>query len=259
MSTSDLSASQPLHPDPSVARPRVLVVLCTYNEIGNLAKLFASLDEHIPDADVLVVDDHSPDGSAAWVEQRMSHNARTHLLLRSGKLGLGSALRDAIRWCLERGYDYMINLDADLSHDPASAPKLLDACLQKDVDVAVGSRYVSGGGSPGLAPHRKLISRCLNLYATRLLKLPLTDCSGSFRCYRTRLLNRLNLNELTCSGYGFLEEILVSLKMRGARFTEVPIVFDCRYAGRSKLGLSDALGAIQVIHKLAFRASREAT
>jgi dolichol-phosphate mannosyltransferase len=243
----------------SPTSPAVLVVLCTYNELGNLPKLFDLLHQHLPEADILVVDDNSPDGTGTWVAARVKETSvkhggsRSHLLARAGKLGLGTALRDAIGWCLARDYEFLINLDADLSHDPTTTRKMLDACMQPGIDVSVGTRYRPGGSSPGLPPHRKLISRMLNAYANWMLQLPLTDCSGSFRCYRTSKLRELDLHQLTCPGYGFLEEILVALKKKGARFVEVPITFDCRHAGKSKLSFRDAVGAIQTIHRLALK------
>lgn len=235
---------------------RTLVVLCTYNERTNIDKMFELIDQHVPHADVLVVDDNSPDGTAEAVTQRADSDSRFHLLLRPGKLGLGTALRDGIRWCLDRDYDYLVNLDADVSHDPVAIPEMLKVCHSGQADVAVGSRYIPGGSCPGLKLHRKWISRILNTYATRLLRLPLTDCSGSYRCYSTAVLGKLDLQSLECPGYGFLEEILVALKHQGATFAEVPIVFDCRFSGRSKLSLKDALGAIRVIHQLAWGRNR---
>lgn len=235
-----------------VENARVLVLLCTYNEVENLPRMFDELDQHLPGVDILVVDDNSPDGTADFVEQRSQADPRYHLLLRSGKLGLGTALRDGITWCLERDYDYLLNLDADLSHDPATAPAMLSACQQPDIDVSIGSRYVDGGGFDGLPWHRKLMSRGLNTYATRVLRLPISDCSGSFRCYTTRILRTVDLSQLKCAGYGFLEELLVSLYRDGARLTEVPIRFELRHRGESKLGLSDMWGAFKVIHRLAF-------
>jgi dolichol-phosphate mannosyltransferase len=238
---------------------RVVVVLCTYNEVENLPKLFGQLDEHLPHADRLVVDDNSPDGTSEWVLSRrqteLDTNGRpqTNLLRRSGKLGLGTALRDGIRWCLEQDFEFLINLDADISHQPLAAPEMLRLARTEKLDVVVGTRYAAGGSSPGLPLHRKVISRCLNSYALRILGLPITDCSGSYRCYRVSKLRELDLTQLTCPGYGFLEEILVALKRKDARFGEVPIAFDCRYAGESKLSLNDALGAIRTIHRLAIR------
>lgn len=235
---------------------RVLVLLCTYNEGENVGKMLAALNHALPSADVLVVDDNSPDGTADIVRKLAANDSRYHLLVRPGKLGLGTALRDGIRWCLDRQYDYLINLDSDLSHNPNSVPTMLAACMRPNVDVAVGSRYVTGGSLDGLAWHRRLISRALNGYATRILRLPISDCSGSFRCYRTTALRRLDLSQLQCAGYGFLEEILVTMYRRGAKLAEVPIQFETRHAGESKLSLGDAVGALKVIHSLALRSSK---
>lgn len=248
-------------PAATCASPRVLAVLCTYNEVENLPKLFDQLDDHLPNALRLVVDDNSPDGTSEWVLARQqqeiasSGTAQTNLFKRSGKLGLGTALRDGIRWCLEQDFDFLINLDADISHQPLAAPLMLDLAEEKQHDVVVGTRYAPGGSSPGLPFHRKIISRCLNSYALRILGLPISDCSGSYRCYRVAKLRELDLDLLTCPGYGFLEEILVALKRNNASFGEIPIAFDCRYAGESKLSLKDAWGAIRTIHRLAIRGS----
>ncbi len=234
---------------------RVLVLLCTYNERHNLPEMIAALEETLPTADVLVMDDNSPDGTGHWAVEQSKQSSKLHVVVRSGKLGLGSALRDGIRWCLQHQYDYLINLDADQSHDPRVSPTLLEPC-QADTSgclVTIGSRYVAGGASTGLSPLRQGLSRLLNSYASRLLRLPVRDCSGSYRCYPTAMLGRLDLDDLTCNGYGFLEEILKHLQSKGARFHEVPITYHSRGSGSSKLTLSDALGAIAVIHRLAVR------
>jgi dolichol-phosphate mannosyltransferase len=237
--------------------PSCVVMLCTYNEAANLPQLFASLAQFLPTAEILVVDDNSPDGTADVVQQwsRERPSPAIHLLRREGKLGLGSATRDGLRWCLERGFEFVINMDADLSHNPESAPQLLAACAApgSSVDVAIGSRYVPGGGFSGLSWYRQWLSRVLNAYATRALGLPIKDCSGSYRCYRVTALQELDFSRLTCDGYGFLEEILVALHRNGAQLCEVPIVFGNRGQGTSKLGLGDAFGALRVIHRLMFR------
>ncbi len=242
---------------------REIVLLCTYNEAENLPELFDQLGEYLPSADILVVDDDSPDGTADWVRshknfQTTSEPARSgssiFLLQRSGKHGLGTATREGLQWCLNHSYDFIVNMDADLSHAPQYAPQLLETCLNAHVpcDVAVGSRYVAGGSLEGLPLHRRWMSRLLNGYATWMLGLPVKDCSGSYRCYRADALRRLELERLTCPGYGFLEELLVALHRDGARLVEVPIEFRERAGGHSKLGWSDAWGAVRVIHRLAF-------
>lgn len=216
----------------------------------NLPQAVEILQGVAPECDVLVVDDNSPDGTGKWAASAAASTARIHLLSRSGKLGLGSALRDAIRWCLERDYEFMVNLDADLSHDPSKVPELLRIAKAEKVDVVIGSRYVAGGGTEGLSFVRKILSRSLNQYVARVLKLPARDCSGSYRCYRVSKLRDLNVDRLTCDGYGFLEEILVTLHRLGATMRETPITYHERHGGQSKLSWSDATGVMDVVRRL---------
>ncbi len=233
--------------------PRVLVLLCTYNELQNLPQVLESLWHTLPEADVLVMDDNSPDGTGQWAQDFATREPRLHVVVRAGKLGLGSAVRDGIAWCLQRDYDYLMNFDADQSHDPRVANQLL-AAVQNSPDgqlIAIGSRYVTGGKSDGLTWWRSWLSRTLNWYASRRLRLPILDCSGSYRCYPTALLRKIDLQKLQCTGYGFLEEILVHLRNAGARFTEVPITYHLRGGGHSKLRFSDAWGVLVVIQRLA--------
>lgn len=229
---------------------RILVLLCTYNERQNVPEVVRQLHETLPRADVLVVDDASPDGTGDWVREEQARDDKLFLLSRSGKLGLGSALRDGIAWCLDRNYDGLINLDADQSHDPQATARLLSAVVD-ETSVVIGSRYVTGGETSGLSVLRRVLSRSLNAYAGALLRLPIRDCSGSFRFYPVRLLRKLDLKGLKCNGYGFLEEILVHLRRVGAEFIEIPITYHARGAGSSKLSAADALGAVSVIHRLA--------
>ncbi len=229
---------------------RLLVVLCTYNEAQNVPLMVAQLHQVLPAADLLVVDDNSPDGTGQWVKQEMTRDERLHLLPRPGKQGLGVALRAGIEWCLERDYEFLLNMDADLSHPTSAAAAMVATCQQFDCDVAIGSRYIAGGGMHGLPWHRRIVSRLLNGYARQMLKLPISDCSGSYRCYRVSILRRLELNRLSCLGYGFLEELLVHLHRAGARFKEVPILFEERSSGKSKLSVGDAIGALRVIFRL---------
>ena len=218
--------------------------------MDNLPRAIEILWRVAPQCDVLVVDDNSPDGTGKWAATEALSSERIRLLGRSGKLGLGSALRDAIRWCLERDYEYMVNLDADLSHDPAKVPDFLKIAREEKVDVVIGSRYIAGGGTEGLSFFRKILSRILNRYAARMLQLPVRDCSGSYRCYRVSKLRELQIDQLTCNGYGFLEEILVTLFRQGATLRETPITYHERHGGQSKLSWSDATGAMNVIRKL---------
>ncbi len=173
---------------------RVLVLLCTYNERHNLPEMLKALWDTLPGADILVMDDNSPDGTGQWAQQEQQNRTtedagQLHVVVRPGKQGLGSALRDGIRWCLQHRYDYLMNMDADQSHDPRACRALLEPCVS-DPDgqlVTIGSRYVQGGASTGLSPLRQGLSRALNLYASKLLRLPVRDCSGSYRCYPTKI------------------------------------------------------------------------
>lgn len=243
--------------------PRVLVLLCTYNERHNLPEILAATWRALPLADVLVVDDNSPDGTGAWALETQSSESRLHVLIRQGKFGLGSAVQEGMDWALQRDYQFIINLDADQSHDPTVAALLLQKC-QSDSEqrlVVVGSRYVPGGKTLGLSLLRRWISRILNGYVTMLLSLKVRDCSGSFRCYPTDLLRQVEWERLTCKGYGFLEELLAHLSLAGGRFAEIPITYHARGSGSSKLSWQDAWGVWVVIHRMAaialFRSHRK--
>ncbi len=229
---------------------RVVVVLCTYNEMDNLPKVLAQLHLASPEFDVLVVDDNSPDGTGKWAIEQSKANPKLFVLSRPEKLGLGAALRDAFSWCLDRPYDFIINLDADLSHDPSQVTNLFKHCQSSQCDLVIGSRYVRGGRIEGLSLLRILASRMINAYARWMLKLQVQDCSGSFRCYRATKLRELDLSRLECLGYGFLQEVLVRLIAKGAQVQEVPICYYVRHGGTSKMRVADAVGALGVIHRL---------
>ncbi len=246
-------------PDPAsrTVLGRVLVLMCTYNEADNIELMIDGIRQALPRADILVVDDSSPDGTAEWVQRRAAADPGIHLLVRQEKTGLGDATRCGLLWALERDYEFIINLDADLSHDPNAAPRLLQTCQDGPFDVVVGSRYLPGGGFDGLPWHRRWISRALNGYAIRVLGLPISDCSGSYRCYRASALRSLDWTRLHCRGYGFLEEILVALQRCGARIGQTPIRFRARHKGHSKLSMADAVGALRVIHRMAWQRSQK--
>ncbi len=230
--------------------------MATYNEIENLPRLVAAVFAYAPQADLLVIDDNSPDGTGEWCDRRAAEDPRLRCLHRSGKLGLGSAIGAGMQYAIRHGYDYVLNLDADFSHDPQYIPALLagmDRDGQSAVDVMIGSRYVPGGGIQGWPLHRHLMSRGVNCYARWLLSLTPKDCSGGFRCYRTSLLAQLDLSTIRSSGYSFQEEILWHLKRLGGRFDEAPIVFVDRQQGTSKIDWREALAALRIIFGLGLR------
>ncbi len=222
--------------------PRVLLALCTYNERENLPLLIPALRAAVPDADILFVDDNSPDGTGDYVRQIHSTDPQVQLLHREKKEGLGVAVRAAIRHAIDQRYDYLVNLDADFSHPAAMIPTLLAAMAS--TDVAIASRYVPGGDVVGWPWRRKVMSWSINAYVRLVLGLKTRDNSGSFRCYRVSLLERTNLSEVRCRGYAVFEELLFRLKAAGARMVELPYTFEERRFGVTKINGKEALRAI---------------
>ena len=243
---------------------KTLITVATYNEIENLPRLVDEIFCHAPDADLLVIDDNSPDGTGAWCDRRAADDPRVRCLHREGKLGLGSATIAGMKYAIEHGYRYVLNMDADFSHSPRYLPTLRAGmeppggpaggpAAGPAIDVMIGSRYVPGGGVEGWPWRRHLMSRGVNAYARCLLGLPPKDCSGAFRCYRVELLARLDFDAVRSRGYSFQEEILWHLKRAGARFGETPIVFVDRLRGQSKINLREAIAALSIILALGIR------
>ena len=219
--------------------------------------MIGGLRAAFPNACLLVVDDNSPDGTADLVREIQADDAGVLLVVRKDQRGLGSAIVDAMKYAVAGGYEFFLNLDADLSHDPKQLPALLDrAKAEAEVDVVIGSRYIAGGKIVGWPIRRRLMSKVVNRFATGFLNLPVKDCSGSMRCYRTAALDALDLNSLQCTGYAVLEEILVRLNRTGSKMIEVPITFTERERGQSKLTWAEAVRSIQFMVKLAITLRR---
>ena len=233
-----------------------LIILATYNEMPNLPDLLDTIFETVPDVDVLVVDDNSPDGTGRWAEEKSRTESRLHVLCRPGKLGLGTAVLDAFDYAMKNGYQYLIQLDADFSHPVAVIPELRaavrDSLPEMPVDVAIGSRYVRGGGTEGWSIQRKIMSRGINTVARLVLGLKTHDNSGSFRCYRVSKLRELDLSLVRSRGYSFFEEILYRLRKKGATFLEIPILFTDRTRGDSKINKAEALRSLWTLLTLRF-------
>ena len=232
-------------PKPEASR---LVAIVTFNEIENLPSLVAEIHRQVPDCDVLVVDDNSPDGTGQWCREFQEGADWFHCLHRQGKLGLGSAVVDAIHWASERNYRYLATLDADWSHPPAKLPELFSATVE--ADVVIGSRYCQGGSIEGWSWKRRWASRVNNWLSHHLLGLPSRDNSGNCRVYDLRQLAKIDLSCLRSDGYAFLEEILWLLHRQDARLAEVPIVFTNRVRGDSKIGLGEILGKLATLLRL---------
>lgn len=219
---------------------RVLVVVPTYNEAENIEGLLQALLGLEIGVDIIVVDDASPDGTAERARQLGS--ARVRVLVRSGKLGLGSAQRAGMTAGIEGGYDRVVVMDADGSHAPESVPALVAAT--ESADVAMGSRYIPGGGVENWAWHRRFLSKGANTMARLCLGREVHDWTGSFRCYRTDMLKTLRLERFRSNGYAFAEEILFECRFHGFTTQEVPILFVERRAGRSKIDRSEFFAAV---------------
>lgn len=234
---------------------RILVTLCTYNEAENLPLLVPEIQKYVPQADLLIVDDNSPDGTGRIADEFASRDSRIHVLHRTGKQGLGSAILAAFRYAIEQNYDFVLNLDVDFSHHPRHIPAIL--ALMDHADVAIGSRYVPGGSIKGWGVKRHFMSRGVNLYARWLLGLKTRDNSGAFRCYRASSLKQLDLDRIRAAGYAFQEEILYRCRRLGCRISETPIQFQDRERGTSKIHMGEAVAALFVILRLGFENLRQ--
>jgi len=256
-SPQDPSLGPTSHADAKVdvsERKPLLITIATYNEIENLPLLVAEIFKAMPEADLLIIDDNSPDGTGQWCEEQ--DEPRLHCLHREGKLGLGTAIIAGMQYAIDHGYDYVLNMDADFSHHPRYLPELFAGMQvegQPAIDVMIGSRYVPGGGIEGWPLIRHAMSRGVNLYARGLLSLSPKDCSGGYRCYRTSLLAKLDFQQMRSHGYSFQEEILWRLKRLGARFGETPIVFADRTRGSSKIDGGEAFAALRIIFSLGLK------
>jgi len=222
---------------------RTIVVIPTYNERPNLARLVpAILDANVDSTiDVLVVDDASPDGTGELAEMLAEANPAVHVIHRQGKLGLGTAYLAGFQYALRRGYDLVVEMDADFSHRPEDLPALIAAA--RGADVVIGSRWVRGGKAVGWSPLRRLLSEGGSLYARWLLDLPVLDCTSGFKCFRRSALETLDLDAIHSSGYAFQVEVNYLCRRNGLRLAEVPITFPDRAEGESKMSLRIVLEA----------------
>jgi dolichol-phosphate mannosyltransferase len=229
----------------SAASARLLVSLATYNERDNIVPLVVEIFRTVPTAEVLVIDDNSPDGTGKVVDEMAAHDPRVHVLHRPGKLGLGTALVAAMRYAMEHHYDLLLNMDADFSHHPRYLPALLAGMDRHD--VMIGSRYVPGGGTANWPLSRRLISRSVNTLVRLLMRLPARDCSGAFRCYRVAKLEGAHLERMLSRGYSFQQEVLFRCYRAGCRLGEIPIVFEDRRFGVSKVNLHEAVRSLSIL------------
>jgi dolichol-phosphate mannosyltransferase len=234
------------------SRMRVLTIIPTYNEIESLPRTLDRLRVAVPESDVLVVDDASPDGTGRWADDAAASDPLVHVLHRTQKNGLGGAYIAGFRWGLERGYDVLVEMDADGSHQPEQLPRLLEAV--DGADLVIGSRRVPGGKMVNWPAHRKLISACGSLYPRIMLGLNLTDVTAGYRAYRADTLRAIDLGDVQSKGYGFQVDMTFRTALLGKRIAEVPITFVEREYGESKMSGNIVTEAVSSVTKWGLQA-----
>jgi dolichol-phosphate mannosyltransferase len=226
-------------------RRKALLCLPTYDERENLAPMIEAILAAVPQLEVLVIDDNSPDGTGRLADEIAAREPRVKVLHRAGKEGLGRAYLAGFAWALARDYQLVLEMDCDFSHDPKYLPGMLAAA--GEADLVLGSRYVEGGGTVNWGWLRKLISRGGSLYARTILGLSVRDLTGGFKCFRREVLEAIDLASVECTGYAFQIELTYRAARRGFRIRELPIVFADRRVGHSKMSRRIVLEAIRKV------------
>lgn len=215
---------------------RSLVVIPTYQEAANVERFARAVRASAGASDLLVADDNSPDGTGELADKVAADLGRMDVLHRPGKEGLGAAYREGFRWGLDHGYDVIVQMDCDFSHDPAMINTLL-AAVEEGVDCAIGSRYVPGGSTPGWPFHRRALSRYGNRYTSAMLQLGIRDATGGFRAYRSSTLETIDIDSTKANGYAFQSEVALRMVQAGLQLEEIPITFVDREYGTSKMSV----------------------
>ena len=226
---------------------RILVVVPTYNEMDNLPKMVTRLLALPDGVEILVVDDGSPDGTGRWVEQTAATEPRLHLLSRTAKNGLGRAYVAGFQWALEKGYNLVVQMDADFSHSPEDVPKLIAGIRDSGADMAIGSRYAGGIRVINWPLNRLVLSVGASYYVKWITGMPVWDPTGGFKCWRRRTLEAIDLPSVKSNGYGFQVEMNHRVWSRGLRITEVPIIFADRVEGTSKMSKKIVVEALLMV------------
>ncbi len=237
---------------------RALVILPTYNELGNLGPLMESIIEQGEMFDVLIIDDGSPDGTGLLADHlKTVYPNRVEVIHRQGKLGLATAYLTGFRYGLNKGYDYMFEMDADFSHNPHYLPEFIQTMVREKADVVLGSRYVPGGGATRWPWYRRLISRGGSMYAGLMLGVSIRDLTGGFKCFSRRVLEAMNLEAIESTGYGFQIEMTYRAVRSGFKVAEMPIIFEERREGKSKMSPGIFAEALWMVGKLRLESGME--
>ncbi|HEY6871699.1 MAG TPA: polyprenol monophosphomannose synthase [Geobacteraceae bacterium] len=227
---------------------KTMVVIPTYNERDNIERLVEQILAQDGDIDALVVDDSSPDGTGEVVDRMAAANPRIHVIHRAGKLGLGSAYREGFKYALDNGAEYIMEMDADFSHDPAMIPIFLEKI--GEYDFVTGSRYLNGVSVVNWPIRRLILSYCANIYTRTITGLRISDCTGGFKCFRRKVLESIELDKIRSDGYSFQIEMNYRCVEKGFRAGEIPIIFIDRHAGSSKMSKKIVREAMLMVWKL---------
>ncbi len=231
-----------------------IVIIPTYNEKENIAKIIRAVFSLEGDYHILVIDDGSPDGTGAIVKDlQKEFPERLFLIERSGKLGLGTAYITGFKWSLDKGYDFVFEMDADFSHNPADLPRLLEACTKGGADLAIGSRYCNGVSVVNWPIGRIVMSYYASVYTRTMLGMKVYDTTAGFKCYRRKVLERIDLDDVRMKGYGFQIEMKYTAYKLGFKITEVPVIFINRKEGTSKMSSGIFGEAFWGVIKMRFR------
>lgn len=228
--------------------PDILIAIPTYNERENVARIAEVILQHTPQSEILFVDDNSPDGTGKIIEHMSADDPRIHALHRENKQGLGRAYVDAFKWALQRDYQYIFEMDADFSHDPSEIPRFLEAA--RSADVVLGSRYIGGIRVINWPLNRLMLSRAAGIYVRLITGMPFTDPTSGYKCYRRAVLEEIPLDRISSNGYAFQIETIHYAWRLGFRVVEIPIVFEERRAGSSKMSRSIVLEALWMVWRL---------
>ncbi len=227
---------------------KVLIVVPTYNEKENIKKLIPGIKKARGRAHILVVDDNSPDGTAGEVKKLGKKYKGVYLIKRKGKAGLGTAYVEGFKFAVRKRYDYIFEMDADFSHDPAYIPEFIDE--MRKYDLVIGSRYVKGVSVVNWPIRRLMLSKFANFYARVITGLPLTDCTSGFKCYKRKVLEGIGLDRVRSDGYAFQIEMHFKAWEKNFRIKELPVIFVDRHAGSSKMSRGVMLEAAFIVWKL---------
>jgi len=237
--------------DSLTVKLKSIIIIPTFDELNNVQKLIPELREMYPEIDILIVDDNSPDGTAQFVENYSKKDSAVHLIKRKGKMGLGTAYVAGYKYMLEHNYDIAFQMDADFSHDPREIRNFMQYLDR--YDLVIGSRYLVGVNVINWPMRRLLLSYFANKYTKFITGLPINDCTGGFKCFKRKVLESIELNNISSNGYAFQIEMNYKVWKKGFKIGEMPIVFIDRVEGTSKMSKKIVREAILMVWKLRIR------